>query len=68
MNKNTSHPEKALEPLTPNLQVETEEANVNQPPVGQNGKLFQPEITLGGSTEIRGRISPKCQIKQRKPF
>lgn len=46
MNKNTSHPEKALEPLTPNLQVETEEANVNQPPVGQNGKLFQPEITL----------------------
>lgn len=58
MNKNTSHPEKALWPLTPNLQVETEEADVNQPLADQNGKRFQPENTLGGSTNRLEEGSP----------
>ena len=52
MNRNTSHPEKALEPLTPNLQVETEEANVNQPPVGQMASFFSLQSPWEGAQRL----------------
>ena len=54
INKNTSHPEKALYPLIPNLQARNRRGRWKLTLSSHKGKHFKPENTLGASAEARG--------------